>query len=45
MSFLARLTIEEKVMNVLECFFEFRMGTDNTGRPVQNLMEVKLAFY
>jgi len=37
MSFLAQLTIEDKIMNVLECSFEFRVGTDNTGRPVQRL--------
>jgi len=37
MSFLAQLKIEDKVMNVLECFFEFSKATDHSGRPTQHL--------
>ncbi len=33
MSFLAKLTIEDVEMNVLECSFEFIQSIDSNGRP------------
>lgn len=35
MSFLAKLTIEEEEMNVLECSFEFTQKVDYNGRPTE----------
>jgi hypothetical protein len=35
MSFLAKLTIDDNTMNVLECSFSFEQGSDYTGRPSQ----------
>ena len=35
MSFLAKINIDDDVMNVLECSFSFEQGADHTGRPSQ----------